>query len=33
MVNKKITELTELIAAGQNDVLAVVDLVAVETKK
>jgi len=33
MANKKITELTELITAGQNDVLPVVDLTAVETKK
>ncbi len=33
MANKKITELTELIAAGDNDVLPIVDLVAVETKK
>jgi hypothetical protein len=33
MANKKITELTELTSAGQNDVLPIVDLVAVETKK
>jgi len=33
MANKKITELTELTAAGSNDVLPIVDLVAVETKK
>lgn len=33
MANKKITELTELLSAGQNDVLAIVDLVTVETKK
>lgn len=33
MANKKITELTELIAAGDNDLIPIVDLVAVETKK
>lgn len=33
MANKKITELTELPVAGQNDVLPVVDLTGPETKK
>lgn len=33
MANKKITELTEALSAGQNDVLAIVDLINVETKK
>ena len=33
MANKKITELTEIISAGLNDVLPIVDLVSVETKK
>lgn len=33
MANKKITELTELISAGTNDLLPIVDVVNVETKK
>jgi hypothetical protein len=33
MANKKITELTEASSAAVNDVLAIVDVAASETKK